>query len=60
MVLLVPLMFKNLTEKTFYIFGAGNLLTIPIVWAFYPESELRHSLQTNTVLTLANQVTKGR
>ena len=39
MVLLVPIMFANIGEKTFYVFGAGNLVTIPIVWAFYPESE---------------------
>ena len=41
MVLLVPIMFANIGERTFYIFGAGNLLTIPIVWAFYPESKSR-------------------
>lgn len=34
-------MFQNLKEKTFYIFGAVNALTIPIVWALYPESNQR-------------------
>lgn len=34
-------MFKNIAEKTFYVFGAVNFLTIPIVWAFYPESNQR-------------------
>ncbi len=34
-------MFKNISEKTFYVFGACNLLSIPIVWAFYPESNQR-------------------
>jgi MFS family permease len=43
MVLLCPIMFANIGETTFYIFGAGNLLTIPIVWALYPESEFQHA-----------------
>ena len=34
-------MFSKLDEKVFYIFGAVNFLTIPIVWAFYPESNQR-------------------
>ena len=34
-------MFKRINEKVFYIFGAVNFLTIPIVWAFYPESNQR-------------------
>lgn len=34
-------MFKNISEKTFYVFGAVNFLTIPIVWALYPESNQR-------------------
>ena len=40
-VLLLPVIFKRLQEKTFYLFGAVNFLTIPIVWAFYPESNQR-------------------
>ena len=40
-VLLLPTIFKNLGEKTFYIFGAVNFLTLPIVWALYPESSQR-------------------
>ena len=40
-VLLLPTMFKNIAEKTFYVFGAVNFLTIPVVWAFYPESNQR-------------------
>lgn len=34
-------MFQHIGEKTFYIFGACNALSIPIVWAFYPESNQR-------------------
>ncbi|KAL8894518.1 MAG: hypothetical protein Q9207_008487, partial [Kuettlingeria erythrocarpa] len=34
-------MFKNISEKTFYVFGACNFISIPIVWAFYPESNQR-------------------
>jgi Sugar (and other) transporter len=40
-VLLLPTIFQKLHEKTFYIFGAVNILTLPIVWAFYPESNQR-------------------
>lgn len=34
-------MFQRLDEKVFYIFGAVNALTLPIVWALYPESNQR-------------------
>lgn len=40
-VLLLPTMFKNINEKTFYVFGICNIISIPIVWAFYPESNQR-------------------
>ncbi|MCJ1373893.1 hypothetical protein MMC20_005123 [Loxospora ochrophaea] len=40
-VLLLPTMFRNIAEKTFYVFGAVNFLTLPIVWALYPESNQR-------------------
>ncbi|KAI9796668.1 MAG: hypothetical protein M1835_003464 [Candelina submexicana] len=39
--LLCPVMFNALNEKTMYIFGAVNVITIPIVWALYPESNQR-------------------
>lgn len=34
-------MFNNIGEKTFYVFGACNAISIPIVWALYPESNQR-------------------
>ena len=34
-------MFQTIGEKTFYVFGACNIITIPIVWALYPESNQR-------------------
>ena len=34
-------MFKNIGEKTFYVFGICNAISIPIVWALYPESNQR-------------------
>ncbi|KAJ5815166.1 hypothetical protein N7474_006943 [Penicillium riverlandense] len=40
-VLLLPTIFNKLNEKTLYIFGAVNFLSIPIVWALYPESNQR-------------------
>ena len=36
-----PIMFGNITYNTFWIFGIVNLLYIPIVWAFYPETTKR-------------------
>ncbi|KAK2599887.1 hypothetical protein N8I77_011607 [Diaporthe amygdali] len=39
--LLCPVMFNAIGEKTLYIFGACNVVAIPIVWAFYPESNQR-------------------
>lgn len=31
-------MFNAVGEKTLYIFGTGNIITLPMVWALYPES----------------------
>ena len=39
--LLCPVMFSNIGENTLHIFGACNLLAIPMVWALYPESNQR-------------------
>ncbi|KAH9834530.1 general substrate transporter [Rhodofomes roseus] len=38
MTLLNPIMFDRIGENTLHVFGAVNFLTIPIVWAFYPET----------------------
>lgn len=40
-VLLIPIIFEAIAEKTFYVFGATNVISIPIVWALYPESNQR-------------------
>ena len=40
-VLLLPTIFNRLNEKTLYIFGAVNVLSIVVVWALYPESNQR-------------------
>jgi hypothetical protein len=34
-------MFDQLGEKTLYIFAACNAITIPMVWALYPETNQR-------------------
>jgi hypothetical protein len=34
-------MFANIKEKTFYIFGIANVITLPMVWGLYPESNQR-------------------
>ena len=39
--LLLPVCFANIVEKTYYLFGIANVLSIPIVWALYPESNQR-------------------
>lgn len=39
--LLCPVMFNAIGEKTLYIFGASNFITLPMVWALYPESNQR-------------------
>lgn len=39
--LLLPVCFENIAEKTYYLFGIANVLSIPIVWALYPESNQR-------------------
>ncbi|KAI9808319.1 MAG: hypothetical protein M1825_004776 [Sarcosagium campestre] len=39
--LLCPVMFAAIGEKTLYIFAICNAITIPMVWALYPESNQR-------------------
>lgn len=39
--LLCPVMFNAIGEKTLYIFAISNVITIPMVWALYPESNQR-------------------
>ncbi|KFY47770.1 hypothetical protein V496_10462 [Pseudogymnoascus sp. VKM F-4515 (FW-2607)] len=39
--LLCPIMFEAIGEKTLYIFGIANAITLPMVWALYPESNQR-------------------
>lgn len=34
-------MFDSIGEKTLYVFAASNVITIPMVWALYPESNQR-------------------
>ena len=42
-------MFKALKEKTYYVFAAANVITIPMVWALYPESNQRTLEEMNLV-----------
>ncbi|KAH0580064.1 hypothetical protein H2248_002878 [Termitomyces sp. 'cryptogamus'] len=39
--LLSPVMFSKIGENTLHVFGAVNFLSIPIVWALYPETANR-------------------
>lgn len=39
--LLCPIMFNHIGEKTLYIFGAFNVVSLPIVYCFYPETAKR-------------------
>lgn len=34
-------MFSSIGEKTLYIFAASNVIAIPMVYVFYPESSQR-------------------
>lgn len=34
-------MFDSIGEKTLYVFAACNVISVPMVWAFYPESNQR-------------------
>ncbi len=36
-----PVMFSRIGENTLHIFGAINFLSIPMVWALYPETANR-------------------
>ena len=48
-------MFSNIGEKTLYIFGICNALSIPIVWALYPETNQR-TLEEMDLLFAADSV----
>ena len=48
-VLLLPTIFAKLSEKTLYIFGGVNVLSIIIVWALYPETNQRTLEEMNLV-----------
>ena len=39
--LLNPVMFSRIGENTLHVFGAVNFLSIPLVWALYPETANR-------------------
>ncbi|KAK6206473.1 hypothetical protein LQW54_007766 [Pestalotiopsis sp. IQ-011] len=39
--LVLPCIVEAINEKVMYIFGVANIVSIPIVWAFYPESNQR-------------------
>ncbi|KIW06995.1 uncharacterized protein PV09_02651 [Verruconis gallopava] len=39
--LVLPYIVGAVNEKTLYVFGAVNIIAIPIVWALYPESNQR-------------------
>ncbi|KIW37495.1 uncharacterized protein PV06_10533 [Exophiala oligosperma] len=53
--LLCPVMFQALGEKTLYIFAACNAITIPMVWALYPETNQR-TLEEIDVLFSADSI----
>ena len=48
-------MFSNIGEKTLYIFGICNALSIPIVWALYPETNQR-TLEEMDLLFAADSI----
>ncbi|KAG8530204.1 uncharacterized protein KY384_004704 [Bacidia gigantensis] len=48
-VLLLPTVFAALNEKTLYLFGAVNALSLVVVWALYPETNQRTLEEMNLV-----------
>ncbi|CAM1503136.1 Fc.00g079120.m01.CDS01 [Cosmosporella sp. VM-42] len=52
-VLVNPIMFDNLENRTYFLFAGFNLLWIPIIFLFYPETANR-SLESINVLFSAN------
>ncbi|KAL9045567.1 MAG: hypothetical protein Q9214_001411 [Letrouitia sp. 1 TL-2023] len=48
-VLLLPTMFKKMGERSLYVFGGVNVLTILTTWAFYPETNQRTLEEMNLV-----------
>lgn len=36
-----PVLFSKIGENTLHVFGAVNFLSIPLIWAFYPETANR-------------------
>ena len=38
---MLPVCFEHIGEKTYYLFGIANALSIPFVWALYPETARR-------------------
>ncbi|KAL8878030.1 MAG: hypothetical protein Q9198_004077 [Flavoplaca austrocitrina] len=53
--LLCPVMFDNIDEKTLYIFAACNVITIPMVYCLYPESNQR-TLEEMNLLFAADSI----
>lgn len=47
--LLCPVMFSAIGEYTLFIFAACNIITIPMVWALYPETNQRTLEEMNLV-----------
>lgn len=50
--LLCPVMFDHIGEKTFYIFGICNVLAIPMVYFFYPETARRQLEHIDTLFAV--------
>lgn len=47
--MMLPYVFKALGEKTYYVFGAANVITLPMVYCLYPESNQRTLEEMNLV-----------
>lgn len=47
--LILPVVFKALGQKTYYIFGIANVITLPMVYCLYPESNQRTLEEMNLV-----------
>ncbi|KAK7445732.1 hypothetical protein VKT23_014727 [Stygiomarasmius scandens] len=55
--LLNPVMFNAIQENTLHIFGAINFLSIPMVWALYPETANRTLEEINLLFASSSPFT---
>jgi hypothetical protein len=54
-VLVTPVLFTNITWRTYVTFAVTNLCFVPIIWLFYPETGARSLEEVDIVFRSASQ-----